>query len=76
MKAIIYTKYGSPDVLQFTDTAKPIPGDDDVLVRIHAASVNAADWQQSCEGNPSSFVPCLVSPSLETPSLAVIWPAS
>jgi NADPH:quinone reductase-like Zn-dependent oxidoreductase len=44
MKAIVCHKYGSPDILQFEEVAKPTPGDDEVLVRIHAASVNAADW--------------------------------
>ncbi len=44
MKAILFTKYGSPDVLQFTDVEKPIPGDDEVLVKVHAASANPADW--------------------------------
>ena len=44
MKAIVYTTYGSPDVLQFTDVDKPVPGDDEVLIQIHAASVNAYDW--------------------------------
>jgi NADPH:quinone reductase-like Zn-dependent oxidoreductase len=45
MKAIVYTEYGSPDVLQFREVAKPVPADDEVLVRVHAASVNAADWR-------------------------------
>jgi len=44
MKAIVYTKYGSPDVLQFKDVARPAPKDDEVLVRVCAASVNAYDW--------------------------------
>ena len=44
MKTIVYTQYGSPDVLQFTDVEKPTPKDDEVLVKIHAASANALDW--------------------------------
>jgi len=45
MKAIICTKYGSPDVLQLQEVAKPAPGDDEVLIKIHAASINARDWR-------------------------------
>ena len=44
MKAIVYTKYGSPDVLQFTDVEKPSPKDDEILVKVFSASVNAYDW--------------------------------
>ena len=44
MKAIVYTKYGSPDVLQFIEVEKPTPKDDEVLVKVYAASVNAYNW--------------------------------
>jgi NADPH:quinone reductase-like Zn-dependent oxidoreductase len=43
MKAVIYTKYGSPDVLEFKEVAKPAPKDDEVLIKVIAVSVNAAD---------------------------------
>jgi NADPH:quinone reductase-like Zn-dependent oxidoreductase len=45
MRAIIYTEYGSPDVIQFTEVAKPTPKDNEVLIKIRAASLNALDWR-------------------------------
>jgi NADPH:quinone reductase-like Zn-dependent oxidoreductase len=45
MKAIVYTHYGSPDVLQFKEVAKPTPTDDEVLIKVQAVSVNRSDWE-------------------------------
>jgi len=44
MKAVVYRCYGSPDVLEFADIEKPMPADDEVLVKIAAASINPLDW--------------------------------
>lgn len=44
IKAIVQDRYGSADVLRFEDIAKPAPGDDDVLVRVHAAGVDRGVW--------------------------------
>jgi NADPH:quinone reductase-like Zn-dependent oxidoreductase len=45
MRAIVCTRYGSPDVLQLKEVTKPAPKNDEVLIKIHAASINARDWR-------------------------------
>ena len=44
MKAIVQEKYGSADVLELRDVEKPQPGDDDLLIRVHAAGVDPGVW--------------------------------
>jgi len=45
MKAVVMDRYGTPDVLELRDVARPTPKADEVLVRVHAASVNDWDWE-------------------------------
>jgi hypothetical protein len=46
MKAIVYCDFGSPDVLKLEDVEKPVPNDDQLLVRVRAAAVNPLDWHE------------------------------
>ena len=51
MRAVVRERYGSPDVIELRDVERPVPGDDEVLVRVRAASLNRADWY-SLNGRP------------------------
>ncbi|HEU4422120.1 MAG TPA: NAD(P)-dependent alcohol dehydrogenase [Pilimelia sp.] len=51
MKAVVYARYGLPDVLRLDDVARPSPRDDQVLIKVRAVSVNASDWE-SLRGKP------------------------
>jgi len=54
MKAIVYHNYGSPDVLRLEDIQKPIPNDYEVLVKVHAVSINSWDWDM-LTGKPYEY---------------------
>ena len=54
MKAIVYAKYGSPDVLELKEIEKPAPQDNEVLIKVHAASINSWDWDM-LTGRPIEY---------------------
>ncbi len=54
MQAMVYTRYGPPSVLRLREVPKPSPRDNEVLVRVHAASVNSWDWDL-VTGRPIAF---------------------
>jgi NADPH:quinone reductase-like Zn-dependent oxidoreductase len=55
MKAIVCSHYGSPDVLQIVELPKPVPGDKEVLIKVHATTVTAGDWRVRSMDVPAGF---------------------
>jgi NADPH:quinone reductase-like Zn-dependent oxidoreductase len=55
MKAVVYERYGGPDVLRFAEVATPVPRPDEVLIKIHATTVNSADWRVRSLEVPAGF---------------------
>jgi len=55
MKAIVWTKFGPPDVLQLREVEKPIPNDHEVLIKVHAATVTAGDCETRSFKFPMMF---------------------
>ena len=70
MKAVVYERYGPPDVLRLEEVERPTPGDDEVLVRIHATTVTRTDCGlRSAEVFISRFVTGLLRPKQKVPGL-------
>ena len=55
MKAIVCTKFGPPDILQMQEVEKPIPKDNDVLIKVHATTVNVGDCRMRSFTVPPLF---------------------
>lgn len=55
MKAMIYRRYGPPEVLEMTELVKPVPAKDELLIRICATTVSSADWRVRSLEMPSGF---------------------
>ena len=54
MKAVVYRRYGSPNVLELKEVEKPVPKDNEVLIMVHAASINSWDWDM-LTGRPVEY---------------------
>ena len=73
MLAVVYEKYGSPDVLEFQEMTKPIPKDNEILVKVHATTVTVADIRSRSFTVPSSvWLPARISLGLTKPKKATL----
>jgi NADPH:quinone reductase-like Zn-dependent oxidoreductase len=73
MKAMVATKYGSPDVLQLKEVEKPTPKDNELLVKVYATTVTAGDTRVRSFTVPLSFwLPARITLGLRKPKKAIL----
>jgi NADPH:quinone reductase-like Zn-dependent oxidoreductase len=73
MKAVVYEKYGPPDVLEIKEVAKPSPRDNEVLIKVHATTVTVADVRSRSFTVPRSvWLPARISLGLRKPKKAIL----
>ena len=73
MKAIVYTKYGSPDVLQLKEVEKPIPNANEILVKVKATTVTVADIRsRSFTVPPAFWLPARMSLGMRGPKKQIL----
>jgi NADPH:quinone reductase-like Zn-dependent oxidoreductase len=72
MRAVVYEKYGSPDVLELQEVAKPTPKDNEILIKIYATTVTAADFRARSFTVPLAFwLPARIALGFRKPILGV-----
>jgi NADPH:quinone reductase-like Zn-dependent oxidoreductase len=73
MKAIVYEKYGPPEVLQLKEVEKPTPKDNEVLIKIHATTVTKYDcWTRSSTAPPGFWLPSRIASGLRKPKQTIL----
>src|SRR5512138_1658542 len=73
MRAVVYERYGSPDVLELREVPTPVPGDHEILVRVRAATVSAADWRVRSLEVPAGFgIPARLAMGLFRPRQRIL----
>ena len=73
MRAIVYHRYGSPDVLQLAEVEKPVPRDDEVLIKVHATTVTAGDTRMRSFTVPLSYwIPARLFLGITGPKRAIL----